>query len=156
MLKELLLYTFFIFVIYSCHHSDIYTYNCNDIGFTFSMQETDSCDVLVLNGTDTIFFSEKHYGSYAGIEFYLTDDKKQLFLGEFFPGISKIIEHNFTITRLPKPRMNEPSRHPELSIKDNSWGFYGGFERDGCYTFGVMRDTIDLGTLEPTEWSYNE
>lgn len=55
MLKELLLYTFFIFVIYSCHHSDIYTYNCNDIGFTFSMQETDSCDVLVLNGTDTIF-----------------------------------------------------------------------------------------------------
>ena len=66
---------FFLMVILSVivrcrRHSDVYTYHCKEIDFTFQVLEKDTYDVLVLgDGGDSIFYQAPYNGGYLGIDF---------------------------------------------------------------------------------------
>ena len=41
------------------------------MNFTFQILNKDTCDVLVLDGSDSIFYQATYNGGYLGIEFFL-------------------------------------------------------------------------------------
>lgn len=128
-------------------HSDVYTYYFKDADFKFQILEKDTCDVLILNDGDSIFYSRQK-GNYLGVEFFLPVDSNVVYLGPYFPKIYHMKGKNYVINK------------SELIIGGDSyssfeneqyWSFHGGCDQ-GRYTFGVMRNKKFYGSLEPLEW----
>lgn len=50
------------------------------MNFTFQILNKDTCDVLVLDGSDSIFYQATYNGGYLGIEFFKSADSNVIYL----------------------------------------------------------------------------
>ena len=145
-----ILLMFYVVVQCQCHHqSDVYTYYCKNIDFTFRILEKDTCDVLTLGEGDSIYYAAPYNGGYCGIEFFLSIDSNVVYLGPNFPTIYNKVETYYQIKNIPLSLEETDSYAPYEN--DKYWGFFGGCDQ-GRYTFGVMRGRKDYGIIEPLEW----
>ena len=133
-------------------HSDVHTYYCKDIDYTFMILEKDTCDVLVFGNGDSVFYAPPLYGDYLGIEFFLSIDSNTIYLGPYFPTVYRHVVKNYKIKSLKMDiRINKDYYEPYHN-NDKYWEFYGGCDQ-GSYTFGVWHDSFSMGSLEPLEWN---
>ena len=134
----------------SCYASDVHTYYCKELDYTFKMIEKDTFDVLVLGEGDSVFYSHSDNGDYLWISFYLSPDSNLVY---FDPSSTEIchrfVEHTLKFTFLKR---NKDFTFDYSPYETNAyWRFYGGCDQ-GSYTFGVFHDSTYVGTLEPLEW----
>ena len=130
-------------------HSDVHTYYCKDIDYTFMVLEKDTCNVLVFGNGDSVFYAPPLYGDYLGIDFYLSVDSNIVYLGSHFPIIYNIVENNYKIIPI-KANLNGKNNY-ELYCSSGYWEFCGGCDQ-GSYTFGVTHNSKFIEGLEPIEW----
>ena len=156
MVKKRYFVLLFIFLLIICHllimyrsYSSVYTYYFKEMDFRFQVIEKDTCDVLVLGDSDSIFFSHPLNGNYLGIEFFLSVDSSIIYLGPYFPIIYNQVERKYVTKKIT--RSFEDTDNYEPYKNEKYWGFYGECDQ-GKYTFGIMRNKRFYRSLEPLEW----
>lgn len=140
-----------ICIVCSCDYSDVHTYYCDDIDYTFKIIERDTCDVMVWGDGDSLFYSRPYNGGYCGLEFFLSVDSNIICIGPNFAPIYRYTEKKYRIKFIEMDLTNEDvyAQYRDYGY----WGFYGGCDQDR-YTFGVSHDSIyQQKSLEPLEWN---
>ena len=66
--KQIVICVFLISIVSSCNYSNVHTYYCDDIDYTFKILERDTCDIMVFSDGDSLFYSRPYNGGYSGIE----------------------------------------------------------------------------------------
>lgn len=155
MVKKRYLVLLFIFLLIICHifivyrsDSGVYTYYLKEMDFRFQVIEKDTCDVLVLGNSDSIFFSHPLNGNYLGIEFFLSVDSNIIYLGPYFPIIYHQVERKYVTKKIRQTYEHADNYEPYKN--ENYWGFFGACDQ-GRHTFGIMRNKRFYRSLEPLE-----
>ena len=136
---------------YCSRYSGVYTYYCKEMNFTFQILNKDTCDVLVLDGSDSIFYQATYNGGYLGIEFFKSADADSnvIYLGPYFPAIYNQFNKKYKI-KIIKPTLDERDLY-EPYRNSNYWYISGGCDQ-GRYTFGISRGNKFYGSIEPLQW----
>ena len=145
----LLLIICYIVAIWFSRYSSVYTYYFKEIDFRFQVIEKDTCDVLVLGESDSIFYSHPYNGNYLGVEFFLSIDSNVIYLGPYFPTIYHQTNGKYLIRSIKLTLEDEDFYAPYSNEK--YWGFFGGCDQRR-YTFGIMCNKKFYRDLEPLEW----
>lgn len=134
-------FVWFLLLFMSCK-SNVHTYNFKQLNFSFSMEEKEKEDILVIEKTDSIFFPN-YDGQYTSVVFYLSEKSDSILLDSITASeMHRYVKNKYKICILTQEKQNSY----------NYWKFIGGCDQ-GRYTFSVFHNNKWLGpSLEPLEW----
>jgi len=141
-----LLFAFLILI--SCRFSKTHTYYCEKANISFSVEERENEDVLIIEKYDSLFFPSSR-GNYLGVGFYIPDNSNYIYIGSSF-NVKRYSEKNYVIKFMDRDYEGLDVYYPLLG--KNFWGFQGGCDQNS-YLFAAYHDSIYiLPMLKPLEW----
>lgn len=139
-------------ILHFCHPwADTYSYYCPEIDFSFQIREESGSSVLILNGTDTLYYPPLK-GQYLGMTFYVLDSCNSIYFLHQYDSVwsRKNIQNKYEIKYLQRDKRFNLDLTP---LGDSYWEFCGGCDQ-GHHTFSYSYKGMNYKwhLLEPLEW----
>lgn len=153
MVKKRYYFLFFIlllsiyFIVNWCRRRPrVHSYYFKEANFKFQIVEKDSCDLLVLDNSDTVFYRHHRFNLMV---FFLSADSHTIYLNPQFGTISHQTENKYVVKPIHWSVRSNPL---EPYVNGRYWGFYGVYnEGVFSYKFVASRNKRFYGVLHPSE-----